>query len=45
MKSQPAGYSPGEKLSPPMRGAWIEIKTLAIYCQILRVAPHAGGVD
>ena len=32
-------------LSPPSRGAWIEISGRAIGASIIGVAPLAGGVD
>ena len=32
-------------LSPPSRGAWIEIAIVFVWVMIQRVAPLAGGVD
>ena len=32
-------------MSPPTRGAWIEIIETDIESIIKEVAPHAGGVD
>ena len=32
-------------MSPPSRGAWIEIKEMAPRSQKYTVAPLAGGVD
>ena len=32
-------------LSPPSRGAWIEIPNNSIFCFFAVVAPLAGGVD
>ena len=34
-----------EKLSLPVRGAWIEIKKLTINIGFSHVAPRAGSVD
>ena len=33
------------KVSPPSRGAWIEIIVVVIFRQLNHVAPLAGGVD
>ena len=38
------GYPP-VWLSPPSRGAWIEIRTLSALPMSQSVAPLAGGVD
>ena len=32
-------------LSPPSRGAWIEIRMFTVYKALSKVAPLAGGVD
>ena len=32
-------------VSPPSRGAWIEIPIPLVICRLCSVAPLAGGVD
>ena len=32
-------------LSPPARGAWIEICNFLLYSRVSLVAPRTGGVD
>ncbi len=32
-------------VSPPTRGAWIEMSETTTACGLHRVAPHTGGVD
>ena len=34
-----------ERLSPPARGAWIEIATAVATDDLIEVAPRTGGVD
>ncbi len=35
----------GMVVSPPSRGAWIEIPIPLVICRLCSVAPLAGGVD
>ena len=32
-------------MSPPTRGAWIEITAMGVIALLFQVAPHTGGVD
>ena len=45
MKSKETDTPSLEKLSPPSRGAWIEIFLSAVENVSMAVAPLAGGVD
>ena len=45
MKFYGVQVCPGVLKSPPSRGAWIEIKQMAISRASVQVAPLAGGVD
>ena len=39
------GYYLHKWVSPPTRGAWIEIAATAQLTPLNNVAPHTGGVD
>ena len=45
LKSEGDSTISAEMLSPPSRGAWIEISVLQVALPARQVAPLAGGVD